>query len=95
MEYVNGGGLSDCLKKYKDKYKQAFSEEIIKNLMRQVIDPLCYLHKQKIIHRDLKLDNIMVSFDNKVDKENLNMTKAQIKLIDFGLATKLSAEKNN
>ena len=27
MEYINGGGLSDCLKKYKDKYNQAFPEE--------------------------------------------------------------------
>ena len=95
MEYVNGGGLSDCLKKYKNKYKQAFTEEIVQYLMRQIIDALCYLHKQKIIHRDLKLDNIMVSFDNKVDKGNLNMMRAKIKLIDFGLSTKLSAEKNN
>ena len=95
MEYINGGGLSDCLKKYKEKYNQAFPEEIVQYLMRQIIDGLCYIHKQKIIHRDLKLDNIMVNFDNIADKESLNMMKATIKLIDFGFATKLSADNNN
>ena len=30
----------------------------------------------------------MVNFDNKADKESLNMMKATIKLLDFGFATK-------
>ena len=95
MEYINGGGLSDCLKKYMEKNNKAFPEEIVQHLMRQIIDALNYIHKQKIIHRDLKLDNIMVNFDTQFDKENLNMMKATIKIIDFGFATKLSAEKND
>ena len=95
MEYINGGGLSDCLKKYMERYKKAFPEEIVQHLMRQIIDGLYYIHQKKIIHRDLKLDNIMVNFDSEQDKENLNMMKAKIKIIDFGFATKLSAEKND
>ena len=96
MEYINGGGLSDCLKKYMEKNNnRAFPEEIVQHLMRQIIDALNYLHKQKIVHRDLKLDNIMVNFDSLDDKENLNMMKAKIKIIDFGFATRLSAEKND
>ena len=96
MEYINGGGLSDCLKKYMEKNNnKAFPEEIVQHLMRQIIDALNYLHKQKIVHRDLKLDNIMVNFDTRLDKENLNIMKATIKIIDFGFATKLSAEKND
>lgn len=39
-----------------------------------------YLHKQKVIHRDLKLGNLFL---------NENM---EIKLGDFGLATKLEYE---
>ena len=95
MEYINGGGLSDCLKKYMDKHGKAFPEDIVQHLMRQIIDGIHYLHSQKIIHRDLKLDNIMVHFDSELDKENLNMMKAKIKIIDFGFATKLTAEKND
>ena len=95
MEYINGGGLSDCLKKYMKINNKAFPEEIVQHLMKQIIEGLYYLHKHKIIHRDLKLDNIMVNFDSDKDKQNLNMMKAKIKIIDFGFATKLSAEKND
>ena len=90
MEYINGGGLSDCLKKYMDKYKKAFPEEIVQYLMRQIIDGLNYIHSQKIIHRDIKLDNIMVNFNSEQDKESLNMLKSTIKIIDFGFAVKLN-----
>ena len=95
MEYINGGGLSDCLKKYMEKHGKPFSEEIVQYLMKQIVDGIHYLHSRKIIHRDLKLDNIMVNFDSELDKENLNMMKAKIKIIDFGFATKLTAEKND
>ena len=92
MEYINGGGLSECLKKYMEKHGKAFPEHIVQYLMRQIIDALVYIHDKKIIHRDLKLDNIMVHFDSEPDRENLNMMKAQIKIIDFGFAILLSKE---
>ena len=37
--------------------------------MRQIIEALNYIHKQKIIHRDLKLENIMVNFDTQLIKK--------------------------
>ena len=95
MEYINGGGLSNCLKKYMDKHKKAFPEEIVQHLMRQIIEGLYYLHSRKIIHRDLKLDNIMINFDTEADKENLNMMRARVKIIDFGFAIQLTSEKKD
>ena len=86
MEYINGGELSYVLKQYKLKYQKPFSEEIVQHLMKQIIDALIYIHDINIIHRDLKLENIMVNFDTEKDKEELNMMKAKIKIIDFGLA---------
>ena len=92
MEYINGGGLSDCLKKYMKKFGNAFPEKIVQYLMRQIIDALVYIHDKKIIHRDLKLDNIMVNFDSEKDKEDLNMMKAKIKIIDFGFSISLTKQ---
>ena len=89
MEFCNGGSLSGCLKKYKAIHRRPFSEEIVQYIMRQVVNGLEFLHSNKIIHRDLKLDNILVTFNSEVDKNNLNMMKAIVKIIDFGFATKL------
>ena len=52
--------------------------------MKQILSAMVLLHNLKIIHRDLKLDNIMVNFDNEIDKKGLNMMKAKVKIIDFG-----------
>ena len=86
FDLCNGGGLSDCLEKYMKKYKKPFTEEIVQHLMRQIVSGLQYLHNNKILHRDIKLDNILVHFDDENDKTNLNLLKAKVKIIDFGFA---------
>ena len=91
MESSNGGSLTDCLKKYKQRNNgKSFTEEIVQYLMRQIVSAIKYIHEKKIIHRDLKLDNIMVSFINDSDKNNLNMLRSTIKIIDFGFSIQLT-----
>ena len=85
-EYCNGGTLTQCLLKYIEIYGRAFPEGIVQYLMRQIVDAIKYLHSKRIIHRDIKLDNILVHFENEYDKMNLNMLKATIKIIDFGIS---------
>ena len=86
MEYCNGGELSKALEKYQEKYEKPFSQEIVQHIMRQIIDAFKYIHSQKIIHRDIKLENILLNFESEKDKEELNMMKATVKIIDFGFA---------
>ena len=93
-ELCNGGSLTECLDKYRKMNRKPFSEEIVQYLMRQIVEAIKYLHSCHIIHRDLKLDNILVNFENEEDKKNMNMFGAQVKIIDFGFATRLDNKRN-
>ena len=68
------------LQKYIEREK-IVKEKIVKKIIRQLIMILNYLHKNRIVHRDLKLQNILV--DNS-SEENFS-----IKLIDFGISTEI------
>ena len=92
MEYCNGGDLLSCLDEYKKLYNIPFTQEIVQYLMRQIVEGLKMIHSHKIIHRDIKLDNILLKFEKESDKNNLNMLAANVKIIDFGLATRLGPE---
>ena len=94
-EYVNGGDIFENLKKYKIMYKKPFTEEIVQYLMKQIVSAVHYLHSNKIIHRDLKLENILVHFPTKQDKDLVNMLSTTTKIIDFGFATRLRISKEN
>ena len=91
-EYINGDSLTSNLKKYMSHYGKPFPEDIVQYLMKQIVSALQYLHFNKIIHRDLKLDNILVNFPSEYDKNSLNMMKAVVKIIDFGFATQLNKQ---
>jgi len=59
------------------RMKNTFTTPEIQSLMLGIVNGVKYIHSQKIIHRDLKLDNIFI---------DANYT---VKIGDFGLATRL------
>jgi len=90
MEYCNGGELAKALEKYMQKYSKPFPEEIVQHIMKQIISAFKYIHERKIIHGNVKLQNILLHYENEEDKENLNIMKAQVKVIDFGFARRIN-----
>ena len=93
MEYCNGGELYKSLGKYQLKYGKPFSEEIVQHFMRQIINAFKHIHNKNIMHRDIKLQNILLHYDNEKDKKDFNLMKAKVKIIDFGFACKVQKDK--
>lgn len=71
MEFADGGDLT---KKVKDQGGKYFSEVQILDWFTQLCLAIKHVHDRKIIHRDLKCQNIFLTKDNR------------IKLGDFGIA---------
>ena len=78
MEYCNGGELEKALEKYQLKYGKPFPEEVVQYLMRQIIDAFNYIHGKNVMHRDIKLENILLHFENEEDRKNY-LTRGGIK----------------
>ncbi|KAF2639831.1 serine/threonine protein kinase Kin1 [Massarina eburnea CBS 473.64] len=69
FEYVNGGQMLDYIISHgRLKEKQA------RKFARQIASALDYCHRNSIVHRDLKIENILIS------------KTGDIKIIDFGLS---------
>lgn len=77
MDYVNGGQLLHYIVK-----RQRLSDRRTRQFSRQIVSALDYLHRNSIVHRDLKIENIMI------DKSGRN-----IKIIDFGLSNLFCPER--
>ena len=75
MEYINGGNLFSYVKK-----RRKLSEKVAKFLFRQIILGIKHIHSNLIVHRDIKLENILIDMNN------------NIKICDFGIGIILSSE---
>jgi len=85
-EYCNGGGLDKFVEKYQAENKKELPEEVVQYIMRQILNAMEYLSNKEVMHRQIKLDNILIHYEDEDDRKNNNIMKATIKLIDFSFA---------
>ena len=89
MEPVVGERLLDIIagRKYADPEANVeltdgppMPEDTARMYFQQLVDAILYMHRQKVAHRDLKLENIIITADKK------------LKVCDFGLAVEFRDE---
>lgn len=73
MEYCDAGDLGYQLQ-YRHRNNQRFDEPEIKKILLQLVLSLNVMHRHRILHRDLKAKNILIS------------TSGIVKIGDFGLS---------
>ena len=69
MEYMEGGELKEYLRK-----KGKLTESEAKNFFKQIINAVRYCHQKGLVHRDLKLENILMK------------DESVVKVSDFGIS---------
>jgi len=74
MEYCGAGSVTDLVKSTKTL---SLREDWIAYICREISRGLAHLHASKIIHRDIKGQNVLLT-DN-----------AEVKLVDFGVSARL------
>lgn len=79
MEYCAGGTLKELI------YSHNNSEFNVAKIMQKLFWAVNYMHNNNIVHRDLKLENVIFT--------SQNPALSDIKIIDFGLSKKLQ-DKN-
>jgi len=75
MEYICAGDLLTYIKK-----RSKLTEPVAKFIFKQIILGIKHIHDNSIIHRDIKLDNILLDLDN------------NIKICDFGVSRKINKD---
>lgn len=74
MEFCGSGSVTDLVKSSK---QASLKEEWIAYICREILRGLYHLHQSKVIHRDIKGQNVLLT-DN-----------AEVKLVDFGVSAQM------
>lgn len=79
MEFISNTSMHGYIKTFENR---RIPEKEVRIIFRQIVEGVNYLHSSNFVHRDIKLENILI---DKKDKK--------IKIIDFGFSVSIQADK--
>ena len=77
MEFIGTTSLNNYIK---SKSEKSLIDEEVRFIFKQVCQAVNYCHSKNIVHRDIKMENILID------------EQRQIKLIDFGFSVQISLD---
>lgn len=63
VEYINGNNLYQYIRKLPES--RIKEEEEVKVIFKKILESVQYMHEQNVVHRDLKLENILLDRETK------------------------------
>uniref|UniRef100_A0A672M4U1 Serine/threonine-protein kinase 17A n=1 Tax=Sinocyclocheilus grahami TaxID=75366 RepID=A0A672M4U1_SINGR len=81
LEYAAGGEIFNQCVADRD---EAFKEDDVKRLMKQILEGVSFLHGNNVVHLDLKPQNILLTSESPL---------GDIKVVDFGLSRLVSSSQ--
>ena len=79
MEFISNTSMHGFIKTFESR---RIPEKDVRFIFKQIVEGINYLHSNNFIHRDIKLENILIDKKNK-----------QIKIIDFGFSVCVQSDK--
>lgn len=100
LEYCNGGNLSNLLDYYKRTYNNGIPENLIQQILIQLIKGLDFMNSKKHLHRDLKLENVLLDFTDEIDNLDYSLEEKRlfkslrVVIADLGYTRELEGHDN-
>ncbi|KAI1342173.1 kinase-like protein [Xylariaceae sp. FL0016] len=93
LSYCPGGDLFDIATSYRD----SLTAPLLRRIFAELVGAVMYLHERRIVHRDIKLENVLVNLPpaelTNSTQDWLNYPYSVITLTDLGLSRRVADDE--